>query len=512
MALAQAAAGRLDDARNTLDEVLGLLPPEPTPMRVRLIAAAGTLDQMLGRITETRRRLLAAVETTPPELAAPLELALAWTAYSDVDLGRMADWAERALEHADEADTTLRAGAEALAGHAAVLQGEPERGHALVESAIERLGRVDDAELTARVDDAFLVSAGALLAERPQAGLPVATRAIEVARRTRQDRVLPMVASVRSMLYEHHLQALQDAEASTESARLFGHDGQLVQALITQANIHWIRGERAEAARFRTECIEVASRLEPTTITSTALCNAASQLVDEDPERCIRDMTAAGGSLLERADRSWSTWLLRVLVRAALALGRTADAERWTEAIVERAEATTSPGALARAASAKADLLLASGDAAEAARIAGQGAADADAAGMRLDAVAAGLTAGRALGAAGEREAAVALLQRVAAEATRGNAGLFVEEASRELRRLGTRVSTSTRRAAAPAGENALTERERQIADLVSEGRSNKQVAAALFLSEKTIEHNLSRIYAKLGVRSRVELAGRLAR
>jgi DNA-binding CsgD family transcriptional regulator len=42
-------------------------------------------------------------------------------------------------------------------------------------------------------------------------------------------------------------------------------------------------------------------------------------------------------------------------------------------------------------------------------------------------------------------------------------------------------------------------------------GRSNKQVAAAIFLSEKTIEHHLSRIYAKLGVRSRVELAARLA-
>jgi DNA-binding NarL/FixJ family response regulator len=42
---------------------------------------------------------------------------------------------------------------------------------------------------------------------------------------------------------------------------------------------------------------------------------------------------------------------------------------------------------------------------------------------------------------------------------------------------------------------------------LVAEGRSNKQVAAELFLSEKTIEHHLSRVYGKLGVRSRTELA-----
>ena len=60
--------------------------------------------------------------------------------------------------------------------------------------------------------------------------------------------------------------------------------------------------------------------------------------------------------------------------------------------------------------------------------------------------------------------------------------------------------------------DEALTPRERDIAELVAQGRSNKQAAAALFLSEKTIEHHLSRIYAKVGVRSRVELAARLAR
>jgi DNA-binding NarL/FixJ family response regulator len=47
---------------------------------------------------------------------------------------------------------------------------------------------------------------------------------------------------------------------------------------------------------------------------------------------------------------------------------------------------------------------------------------------------------------------------------------------------------------------------------LVAEGRSNKQVAAELFLSEKTIEHHLSRVYAKFGVRSRTELAAAFVR
>jgi DNA-binding CsgD family transcriptional regulator len=84
------------------------------------------------------------------------------------------------------------------------------------------------------------------------------------------------------------------------------------------------------------------------------------------------------------------------------------------------------------------------------------------------------------------------------------------DEAARELRRLGTRVSSDGRRAAAAAGGEGLTAREREIAGLVVEGQTNKQVGAALFLSDRTIEHHLSRIYAKLGVRTRTELAGTL--
>jgi DNA-binding NarL/FixJ family response regulator len=65
----------------------------------------------------------------------------------------------------------------------------------------------------------------------------------------------------------------------------------------------------------------------------------------------------------------------------------------------------------------------------------------------------------------------------------------------------------SARALRAGAGGDVLSERERAIAELVARGRSNKEVASALFLSAKTVENNLSRIYAKLGVRSRTELA-----
>jgi DNA-binding CsgD family transcriptional regulator len=55
-----------------------------------------------------------------------------------------------------------------------------------------------------------------------------------------------------------------------------------------------------------------------------------------------------------------------------------------------------------------------------------------------------------------------------------------------------------------------LTAAELRVASLVSEGRTNREIAAALFLSERTVASHLTHIYAKLGVRSRTELAGRV--
>jgi DNA-binding CsgD family transcriptional regulator len=80
-------------------------------------------------------------------------------------------------------------------------------------------------------------------------------------------------------------------------------------------------------------------------------------------------------------------------------------------------------------------------------------------------------------------------------------AAVWTRKARAELARLGGR-STRTDR---------LTPTERQIADLVASGKSNHQVARILHLSPKTIEWNLSKIYKKLNVGSRTELAARLA-
>ena len=97
--------------------------------------------------------------------------------------------------------------------------------------------------------------------------------------------------------------------------------------------------------------------------------------------------------------------------------------------------------------------------------------------------------------------------KRLASDTLNAAAGAFedlgiprwAERARDEAGRVGLQPTTST-----------LTETERRVAELVGSGHSNQETAAELFMSIKTVEANLTRIYRKLSVRSRTELANRL--
>jgi len=111
------------------------------------------------------------------------------------------------------------------------------------------------------------------------------------------------------------------------------------------------------------------------------------------------------------------------------------------------------------------------------------------------------LALGRTQRRAKRRRAARTALEEALTAFERLGAPLWSEQARAELARIGGR---------APAG-GELTEGERRIAGLVAEGRTNREVAAALFLTEHSVETALTRVYRKLGVRSRTELAHLLA-
>jgi len=80
------------------------------------------------------------------------------------------------------------------------------------------------------------------------------------------------------------------------------------------------------------------------------------------------------------------------------------------------------------------------------------------------------------------------------------------DAASRELRRLGRRARRRTRRPAERSSLAVLSPREHEVAAQVASGKTNREIAAVLFLSEKTVGSHLARIFGKLGVHSRAAL------
>ena len=80
-------------------------------------------------------------------------------------------------------------------------------------------------------------------------------------------------------------------------------------------------------------------------------------------------------------------------------------------------------------------------------------------------------------------------------------ATLWAERARAELKRISGRAATP----------GALTPAEERVAALVAEGKTNREVAAALFVSDRTVEGHLARIFGKLGIRHRTEIASVLA-
>jgi DNA-binding CsgD family transcriptional regulator len=82
-------------------------------------------------------------------------------------------------------------------------------------------------------------------------------------------------------------------------------------------------------------------------------------------------------------------------------------------------------------------------------------------------------------------------------------ASLWAERARGELEATG-----QTARRRDPSTLDDLTPQELRIAQLVADGATNRDVAAQLFVSPKTVEYHLRKVYAKVGVRSRIELAG----
>jgi len=221
-----------------------------------------------------------------------------------------------------------------------------------------------------------------------------------------------------------------------------------------------------------------------------SLGNAAAALEHLRRSHKIRDtFVFEPGMRLELADT----------LEALIAVGEHDEAERILVLWEERARALDRAWALAWLARCRALLLAARGDVqgafGEFDRALAEHARSVDPFHHARTLLALGVTQRRAK----QRGAARATLDSALEIFERLGAPLWAEKARAELGRIGGRTR-----------EDGLTPAEHRVAALVAEGRTNREVAATLFLSERTVASHLTHIYAKLAVRSRTELAHRL--
>jgi DNA-binding NarL/FixJ family response regulator len=305
-------------------------------------------------------------------------------------------------------------------------------------------------------------------------------------------------------------EAIELLDGAIEAARLLGSPPALAGNLFNRSVVALAVGDLDTALATAQESVDLARDLDEGFVTAWAAARLADILFKTgQPDRAIQLLlSCAGGEELTLIPGGWRTYCLELLTRCWLALDRPSEAGRAAALAEVMAAAVQLPLAATWADRAAAAVALDAGDAALAAERALASADAADAAGAPIEAALSRTIAGRAFAETGEKDRAVAELQRAAAQLDACGARHYRDQAERELGKLGHRPHRRTRPGRpGAAGIESLTERELQVARLVTDRKTNPQIAAELFLSQKTVETHLRNIFRKMGVTTRTALA-----
>jgi DNA-binding CsgD family transcriptional regulator len=349
-----------------------------------------------------------------------------------------------------------------------------------------------------------------------------------------------LTATVFRMWREELEQATRDYGELASLCRAIGDESSLPYVLILLAQAECYSAQFAAAAAHAGEALELAEQAGQETLAAYAL--AVGALVDAHRGR-EDDTRAAGERALELAERTSGAPALQFATTALglleLSLGQAAAAAARLDPLVAfaRAEDMREPG-LTRFAIDHVEALteLSRLDEAEellawceenAERLAREGAlgnvlrcrgllvaarggdplpiferalAQHERSLLSFDRARTLLAYGAGLRRSKRKRDARAALEQALAEFERLDAAVFAKRAREQIARISGRT----------AEHDELTATERRVVELVAEGRTNREVAAAMFVSTKTIEFHLRNVFRKLGIRSRSQLARRI--
>jgi DNA-binding CsgD family transcriptional regulator len=384
-----------------------------------------------------------------------------------------------------------------------------------LEEAQAAFAAITDQQLADRLYVAFYLGVAELRLERADDAYAHVSRGLEVARMTGQALTItpwPAVASHALLLKGQVSEAVQLAHGAIDSALLAADDWRTVWALEAEALAAFWAGETDQALTSAREMLTRSDRVHPFLSGPATVQMAGAEYIAGDYTSAIDRLSALDAEpkwrLLDlHAAHGWE-----LLIRAQLALARTDQARDTAARAWRRAQSAALPQQMATVCCAQAAVLLARGEPDAVKEPTAEALGLADAAGNRLLSARARALSGIALTAAGQHSRGIAQLERAQRELAACGAVREADAAARELRRLGRRVSRRTRSPETDSGLPALSPREREVAVQVAAGKTNREVGGALFLSEKTIENHLSRIYEKLGLHSRAALAALIGR
>jgi DNA-binding CsgD family transcriptional regulator len=384
----------------------------------------------------------------------------------------------------------------ALSGMAAELAGDHERADALLHEAIRSTDQLDDPRPL--VWASLLATMGNMGGNFAD-GLPYSTRAVTIARQRGLLSILPLALWAQANALIGLGRFNLGRSAAEEGIRLasdFGHRSGASWNLTVVAMLDALRGDESGAREHASEAIELAGIGGATLIVchvewALALLDLTLGRPDEATDRLL---------LLTAVDRPESNpliglWSIPDLIEAAARAGRLAEAvnrfDRYTGWVQD------SSSVARRSVLARCRALVGEGDTREQF----EAALPTDATLSPFLLARTELLYGEWLRRKRQRREARRHLRRAADLFRQVGAPPWEERAETELR-----ASGETARRRDPSTLDQLTPQELQIAGLVASGMTNREIAAQLYLSPRTIDYHLRKVFSKLGVTARTEL------
>jgi DNA-binding NarL/FixJ family response regulator len=516
MAQALGYGGQLEQARATLDDVLELLPRDQLSVRSQVVAAAARIDQLLGNHQAALQLLMESLDRIPDRSAAEateLKVQLAGTCFFTGDFDGLKRWVAEALAEATErGDQATRAAVTGTLGCAEYMVGDLDAARARLDESEFALMELEDEEIAGRLHSIVWCAMTEVYLERFDRATRLFDRAMSVAHATGHGHVTTLTRIGQALvdLWRGDLPgAVELLDAATQQATLTGNSQFLTWSLWVRCWAATLAGDTPGAVRYGELAVDTAGDAR-NPISAMAGCYLAEARLDsgDDPKQC-RDLLieSFGGADIPLVERAFRPYLYELLTRAELEGGDVDAAADWARLASEAADGLSLDGRTSDALRARAAVALARDETAPAARLAVESAALADGAALPIAAARSRILAGRALGSI-DRDAALEQLELARSALDSVGANRYRDEAARELRALGRRVTRPKRgRDSIGEGIGSLSAREREVADLVAQGHTNKQIASELYLSEKTVESHLSRIFGKLGASKRAQVA-----